>query len=123
MGRAEPGGGTEAPARSARGPELAIDTTADTIAAAGAAMSQGHVDAPPQSTQGQLLTRLAGGLNAARNPAQAGADAGELVAQGAPRGQPGSGPSSRASLESSMDGPVAIGTANASPLVEENARS
>lgn len=119
VGPAAAGGGTSSPLRSAIGPQLATDATAATLEVAGAPESGGHEDAYPQSTQGTLITRLAGGVDAARNGERVGAMSPDEARDVATSGAKGSGTARRSAA--AVEGPAVGAETAESPLAKRTA--
>ncbi len=115
-GLAVAGGGSRTPLRSGHGPQLSVDTHAEQLEVAGAMSSSGRKEAEPQSTQGTLITRLAGGVDAPRNDDRVGALQAKLAVDAVQRDLVGTGLARRAASTSSIDGPAVHGESTASPL-------
>jgi hypothetical protein len=100
------GGGTQAPARAARGPLVTADLRADTLQIAGMPDSGGLPDGSPIAAQGIQAAKLAAGTNATPTAGPVGAAADSAPQDAATAGTPGVAIGARSSSPSTADGPA-----------------
>ncbi|MCL4202170.1 MAG: hypothetical protein KJ000_06730 [Pirellulaceae bacterium] len=105
------GGGTQAPARAARGPLLTADLRADTLQIAGMPDSGGLPDGSPVAAQGIQAAKLAAGANAIPTSGPVGAAADPTSVDAAVAGATGVAIGSRSTSPSLADGPAVAAAA------------
>jgi hypothetical protein len=106
------GGGTAQPARTATGPSLAANTTAETVELAGAPASGGVPSGAPLQAQGLTAARTAGGAPGTLVKGPIGAAADETLVDASSSGLVGSGMGRRSGSPASEDGPAVGDVAN-----------
>ena len=116
-GPAVSGGGSNSPARSARGPALAANTQAETIAIVGGPTSSGQEAGTPLEAQGVNLVRQSKAAVEPNLPGVIGAMAGEPQVESAVAVSPGLAAGPRRAGPRRTDGPGASSaTQNAAPI-------
>ncbi len=112
IGHAETGGGTDSPKRSARGPTLATDLSADTTSLAGMANSAGAETGSPLAAQGIEPARVPGGRVGLPDSGPIGTSASDLIVEAPVAGQPGTASGSRRASAADVDGPLVASNDN-----------